>query len=284
MYTYDIAGIPIKFNYNFDMYFKNNVESYSKKINNPRYNMNVEVLNLIEEPSGKAQYSYKNRTIYESDLKRTIVLKSKKGTIMEIISHTLDFTSVDIFLSKRLKEQLPEQEYTLSGLFFMAIALNENMLSLHASAIEINNKVILFSGVSGTGKTTHVNNWQSLYGPLPIINDDKPLISTNGNTIMVHGSPFSGKDSININKSLPLGAIIFLRQGKENRVVVPSKKEAVQLLLKNIYRTESESLMEKALKLCETVINFIPIYEYHATIDTSSAEKIHAHLTKEGVL
>ena len=284
MYTYEIAGIPIKFKYNFDKYFKNSIENYSKQIDKPGYNMNVEVLDIIEAPSGKPQYAYRNRTVYESDLKRTTVLKSKKGTIMEIISHTYDFTSVDIFLSNRLREQLPEQEYTLSGLFFMAMALNENMLSLHASAIEINNRAILFSGVSGTGKTTHVNNWQTLYGPLPVINDDKPIISAKDDSIMVHGSPFSGKESININKSLPLGAIIFLRQGKENKVVLPSKKEAVQLLLKNIYRPDSDLLMEKALKLCETIIKFIPIYVFHATIDASSAEKIHSHLTKEGVL
>jgi hypothetical protein len=285
MNTYDIAGISLKFNYNFNKFFKNSIEQYqSRKIKSPSYEMYVSIQNLIDEPALPYSYSHKNKTVYETTLEKIIIIKGSDDSIKERIKHSYDFKHVDIQLSSTLSDRLPEQEYTLSGLFFMAMALSENKLSLHASAIDFNDRALLFSGVSGTGKTTHVKNWMHAFGDHPIINDDKPLISESAGSFTVHGTPFSGKTSTNVNESVPLAAIIFLSQSKENRIEKPSRKDALTLLLQNIYRTDQESLMDKALSLCESLISKIPVYIFHATRDVSSAKYIHNHLTKEGIL
>ncbi len=92
-----------------------------------------------------------------------------------------------------------------------------NTVMMHASAIYYKDKSYLFLGKSGTGKSTHSRMWlQGVEGSV-LMNDDHPIvrISEDG-TPIAYGSPWSGKTHCYHNMQAPVGAIVRIRQEKEN--------------------------------------------------------------------
>lgn len=90
----------------------------------------------------------------------------------------------------------------------------------HSSTIRYNQKGILFSADSGTGKSTHTSLWKKYYpSQVDIINDDTPIIRFIDGIAYVFGTPWSGKSDINENISAPLSNIVFLERGETNSLV-----------------------------------------------------------------
>ncbi len=60
----------------------------------------------------------------------------------------------------------------------IALALIEyDVFLFHGAALKYHDQVLLFTGVSGSGKSTHIRLWQELFPhEVTIINGDKPLI------------------------------------------------------------------------------------------------------------
>lgn len=88
---------------------------------------------------------------------------------------------------------------------------------MHASAIFYKDKSYLFLGKSGTGKSTHSRMWHQGVEGSELMNDDHPIvrISEDG-TPVAYGSPWSGKTHCYRNIQAPVGAIVRIRQEKEN--------------------------------------------------------------------
>ena len=76
----------------------------------------------------------------------------------------------------------------------------------------------LLTAKSGTGKTTQYMNWNRLFpGEITMISGDMPLLEMcDSSRIMVHPTPWNGKENIGTDTSAPLGGIIYLKQGPEN--------------------------------------------------------------------
>ena len=82
---------------------------------------------------------------------------------------------IDVLLPKKFEDWELENFFKI---FISSISLNHNSLLIHASAIIIDNEIVLFSGQSTAGKSTIAG----LSG-YPIIHDDNILISYLGNDI-----------------------------------------------------------------------------------------------------
>lgn len=87
----------------------------------------------------------------------------------------------------------------------------------HASAIHYRDRAYLFLGKSGTGKSTHSRMWLEGVDGAELMNDDHPIIRIGEDGIPVaYGSPWSGKTHCYRNIAAPVGAIVRIRQEKEN--------------------------------------------------------------------
>ncbi len=93
----------------------------------------------------------------------------------------------------------------------------KGMFAIHSASVLYKEKAWLFSGQSGTGKSTHTNLWHKNFDT-PLINGDVNLVSVAGDTPMVHGTPWCGTSGIYDNKSYTLGGITLLKQSLENKV------------------------------------------------------------------
>lgn len=94
------------------------------------------------------------------------------------------------------------------------LGLTKNFFFLHASAFVKNNKAYIFAAPSGGGKTTiikRINRNQFLA-------DDVVIIKKIKNQLFVYSSPFEKKATPSIREKVPIVAIYFLHQSKNNAI------------------------------------------------------------------
>lgn len=144
---------------------------------------------------------------------------------------------------------------------------------LHASAVALENRAYLFSAPPGTGKSTHTRLWQNIFGPeAEVFNDDKPALRRLDGTWYAYGTPWCGKDGININMKVPLCGICFLKQAQENRIRRLTQQEAVQRILsQTIFRFEDASMLNAMLSSLDRLVREIPVYELENRPEPSAA-------------
>ena len=100
---------------------------------------------------------------------------------------------------------------------FSQAILKYSAISIHSSAVTLNNQGYLFLGKSGTGKSTHSSLWLDTFQGCELLNDDNPIIRLSSDNIpWVFGSPWSGKTDCYKNKGVKIGGIAGLIQNKEN--------------------------------------------------------------------
>lgn len=186
----------------------------------------------------------------------------------------------DIVLKKELYKlsnypTLSEQDaiYMESGGQFYSRLLFVGGLMLHSSALEYEGKAYLFSGPSGMGKSTHTRMWQKAFGDgVRTLNDDKPALRCIDGTWYAYGTPWCGKDGININDKAPVAGICFLRRGNENAIRRLSKFEATGAIMSQTLGAVNEKILSLLLKTVEKVVEDIPVYELKCLPDVAAAQ------------
>ena len=187
------------------------------------------------------------------------------------ITITTDLYQRDKYDSRISEELLVYME---SSRQFYSRLLYFNGFYLHSSAVVKDGRAYLFSGPSGVGKSTHTRLWQQLFGEdARVINDDKPALRYVDGRWYVYGTPWCGKDGININEKATLAGVCFLKRGKENEIRRLTKFEAMQSVLgQTIYKMNNEEQLDKLLKNLELFLNDIPVYELENLPEISAAQ------------
>jgi len=174
-------------------------------------------------------------------------------------------------------------EYLKTGSLFYTKALSYGCFYLHSSAVVLDGFAYLFSAPSGTGKSTHTQNWLKIFGEERafILNDDKPMIRCIDGEYRVYGTPFSGKTDQNRNTFAPLAGICFLERGEDNRIEPMPKGDVFPLLIRQTVYPPEESDMIRLLDLAERMIEEIPFYRLICTADEVSAEVSYRGMRRE---
>ena len=143
----------------------------------------------------------------------------------------------------------------------VTISTPYNGLMLHASAAALGGRACLFSGPCGRGKSTHTHLWQQTFGEaVQVFNDDKPALRRLDGRWYAYGTPWCGKDGINLNQKWPLGGICFLEKSQENRIRRLPAAEALPLILaQTTYRLQPHS-MELLLASLDSLLREIPVF------------------------
>ena len=153
---------------------------------------------------------------------------------------------------------------------------------LHSSAVEMNGKVYLFSGPCRAGKSTHTRLWQTVFGEKArIINDDKPALRRVDGVWYAYGTPWCGKDGININDKAPVAGVCFMKKAAENKIRRLDHLEATRKVLgETIYRFEDKNRLAKLFQSLDLFLREIPVYELENVPEPSAAllsyETMHA--------
>ena len=129
-------------------------------------------------------------------------------------------------------------------------------LPLHNQAT---GRAVLFSGVSGAGKTTITR-----LAPrgVTLLSDEISYVGPNGdNGYCAFGTPFSGElAKSGENCSAPIAALFFLEKGPENRTEEVSAPEAVERLMRNIlFFAEDRTLVENLFAAACDFVQKVPV-------------------------
>ena len=153
--------------------------------------------------------------------------------------------------------------YLESGFAFYGNLLRFDGLYLHASAVELEGRAYLFSGPCGMGKSTHTRLWQQVFGDkAQVFNDDKPALRRLEGRWYAYGTPWCGKDGINLNRKVPLAGICFLKQAPENAIRRLNSVEAVSRFLTQTMRKFSNGANTALLlEHLDKLVREIPIFE-----------------------
>ena len=197
---------------------------------------------VIEAPAG-----YKCE---EGTLKKITYVAEAGGVKYESLQKAIDAAK-----SKAVVTMLADTRENVT------ISTPYNGLMLHASAAALGGRACLFSGPCGRGKSTHTRLWQQTFGEaVQVFNDDKPALRRLDGRWYAYGTPWCGKDGINLNQKWPLGGICFLEKSQENRIRRLPAAEALPLILaQTTYRLQPHS-MELLLASLDSLLREIPVF------------------------
>lgn len=155
---------------------------------------------------------------------------------------------------------------------FLVAAQNKDLFVVHSASILYRDKAWLFSGSSGTGKSTHTALWHELCNT-PFINGDLNMIGIKDGKALVYGLPWCGTSGIYTNEEYELGGIIFLKQNSKDIVQYPTKAESVIMLLQRIITPLwTSEMLEKSVDLAKSFVQLTDIFKLYCTKNISAAE------------
>ena len=195
----------------------------------------------------------------------------------------------DIGSKKVTIEYLPEVQKRYFGadkrdFFYITlekILLEENALILHAACVDTPYGGLLFSGVSGAGKSTQADLWCK-YGQGRLINGDRPIIKKSSDGWNAYGSPYAGSSGCHLAENCKIRAIVL---PKKSNICGLRKIEGAEKFRKvfanltlNMWDSE---FVAKAGYLTQELISEIPVYELSCTMEEEAVLTLKTLLDKE---
>lgn len=114
------------------------------------------------------------------------------------------------------------------------LLVQHGRILMHGAYLDIGGRGMIFSAAPKTGKTTQAKLWEKYRGAR-IVNGDRVVVSIAGGRAYAHGVPTCGTSRDCENRTLPLEAIVFLSQAKQNSAYICNSKEALKRLSENTY-------------------------------------------------
>lgn len=152
---------------------------------------------------------------------------------------------------------------------------------LHSSCVDIGGEALLFSGVSGIGKSTQAKLWED-YAAASIQNGDRNLLRCIDGKEYVCGLPYAGTSGICSSFELPIRAIVFLGQAKENSIRRLAQSQAAKLLLSQspLPSWDAQSI-GRAMDAASRIAGNVPIYFLNCRPERSAVALLQDTLKKE---
>ena len=166
----------------------------------------------------------------------------------------------------------------LMMLFMEKILLEQNGMILHCCYMESTEGAILFSAPSGTGKTTQSNIWNKVYGTR-VINGDRCLIQKNKDEFFANGFFQHGTAVECENVTMPIRAVVIIRQSNRNYIEELAETQKVMLLYSECtVNSWDEADVNKALDLLQNFATQTRVFMLHCTMEDTAAIVLHDYL------
>ena len=144
----------------------------------------------------------------------------------------------------------------------------------HAAALRFRDRAVLLAGGSGAGKSTHLRKLLEGHpGEFSVINGDKPVLRFSEEGVMVHPSPWNGKEGLRGAEAAPLAAIYFLNRTDKDEVEPCPPRKAGAFVFPMVFQSYfDEDVIRKAAAAAEKIVTAAPCFIFHTRdIDRSSA-------------
>lgn len=167
---------------------------------------------------------------------------------------------------------------TFSAYVFYTHAVRKQILWIHSATVETNGTGILFLGPSGIGKTTQAELWEKYRGA-SIINGDVGFVQRTKEGYLAWGTPWHGSSPYCINTSVPLKALVVLKQAPVNELRELRGFEKVAEVSGSIMYP---NWMPDGRELCADTLNHLlsdlPVYRLDNRADLEAVELLEKEL------
>ena len=174
----------------------------------------------------------------------------------DILLVNLDWTKAEIL------PRISEENFNIySKMLFYTHAIQRRIIQFHSSLIDMQGRGLMFLGPSGIGKTTQAELWNR-YRDALIINGDIVFVQETEGGFLGWGTPWHGSSPYCENASVPVEALIVLKQAPENSIRELTGFEKVTAVSNNVfYPRWLENGMELCLDVLDHLLCALPVYE-----------------------
>ena len=172
----------------------------------------------------------------------------------------------------------------LNALDVEHLVASENGVILHASYIEWQGRAILFTAPSETGKSTQAELWKT-HRNARIINGDRAAVIVRDGQLCAAGLPFSGSSRYCENVTVPLAAVVYLRQAPVTSIRRLRAAEGFRRVWEGCcVNTWNREDIGRTTSLVERLLTQVPVYELACTPDESAVSALEAQIRKQVAL
>jgi len=219
---------------------------------------------LVFEAKNEVQKFY---SIYRigSNLGFIIYNQQLNDTVQQIAILDETFSHWKVYSDPETDGGLLSLKYPLGPIIMYYLTVNSQAVLIHASCVFDGSKGRIFTGFSGTGKSTMSKLWADA-GNL-IINDDRLIIRKRDNGYFVFNTPMYYNDR---SKKTLLNAIHLIRHSPENIIKKQSGALAVSRVLAFCIQNNYDKIyIQNHLDFLSELCMNVPVYELGFVPDKS---------------
>jgi hypothetical protein len=219
-----------------------------------------------------------NETFYREDGK--IILTIFNPYHLEVPGYSLSMSEdyADVVYTPHIKEY---ENYDLQFVMipFEGRVLQKGGVVLHGAAVEHLGKGIIFTGVSGAGKSTQAHLWQKYRNAL-ILNGDCPVIRLDKGKPRIYGTPWCGTSGEAINRNTELSSVVLVKQGEKSALRRLEGQSAYLAVLANVFRSNNDvSAVDLAISNLKSIVEQIQVFELTCTISEDAVKLLENEIT-----
>lgn len=204
----------------------------------------------------------------------------RKRSEKEYLSYTISPQWDQIVLLADHTQSAGALAFEYLGRIMPGFFLKHGILTFHGVLMEYKGQGFIISAPSGTGKTTHARLWRDHQDAL-IIDGDRAACCEKNGVWTGFGIPWSGTSGEQINRSVPLKALVVLERGSENEAHRIMNLEAFGALLPHLqYPRWDREMADKAVSGLEQILHDLPIIHLSCRPDPGSVEVLKDVLEK----
>ena len=208
----------------------------------------------------------------EGDLPRIELYKNDRGEWLFSVAYTSDGPQVSM-----IRCSADWREVTLythpnyvrfaidnAAMLVYAFATNAcQTLLFHSSVIRRQGQAFMFLGKSGTGKSTHSEQWLKAFPDAELLNDDNPVVRLlPDGSVRVYGSPWSGKTPCYRAVDAPVKALVQLAQAPQNQIVQLKMTQAYPYMLASVSGLKLQpDMMDHLYESIAALLERVPVYK-----------------------
>ena len=234
----------------------------------------LEIVDQLPEIEGDCISQRPDIQIFEKDHLEARRLSIVGMPVVYGVYQEISPEEIHCFLHKDFLDML-----STDTIFVSLFALEKQMIArqaviLHCSVVKTGDQVMLLSGPSGIGKSTHADLWVK-YKNAKVINGDRTLICKRNDQWMSLGWPICGSSEICHNEDYPISRVVFLGQAKENQGRRLSYVEGIKHLISQTTANNwNADFVQKVWQIIEEMAADVPVYEYACNMEKEAVEEL----------
>jgi hypothetical protein len=236
---------------------------------------------LVEEAGGGPVKKLENFwSVYKHGsglMLKTVFPRTSNTEMRGFLSYSLECNEWDLYIASEV-DGFDPLEYPLDGLILYYLTVMNGDIFIHGSGVEHNGSGFLFTGISGTGKSTMASLWEK--AGARVIHDDRLIIRKIESKFIMFNTPVYNDEE---PRSAPLDHIFIIGHGMSNELVPMRGASALSHIMANcIQHNWSTDLIGQLTGSLYLLTQSVPVAAYWFKPDATAVSYILSHVDSPG--